>query len=412
MTESPSIDPYGYRRVLRNREARGLLLAQVASEFGDQIARVALALLVLQRTNSALYAALTLAVSYVPGVVAAALLGSLADRYPRRALMLAVDLGQILLIGGLALIAVEGTPFVLLLLVLLVSEVLTVPFASARAALYPDVLPDPEDFVAAQGLSRAVHLTTQVFGAVIGGAIVGLVGARTALALDALTFLVSYTVIRVSVLARPAADEPGTSPRRILRDLGDGISDLAGDPARRALVLLAWGSALFLVAPEAVALAYRPDLAPVVGGALLAAVPAGSAIGALLLPRVRLLTQVRLLLPMAAAACLPLFASSVDPPALVAAALWFVGGLLQAFMLTVFTLVTLLTPGERRGRVLGVAVSGFNAGTALSFALVGWLATLEPIGPARAVSLAGAFGLVLVAALRVGWPTRELEDAV
>ena len=66
------------------REFRGIVLAQVASEAGDQIARVALALLVLSHTGSPLLAAATFAVSFVPSFVGGALLGPLADRFSRR----------------------------------------------------------------------------------------------------------------------------------------------------------------------------------------------------------------------------------------------------------------------------------------------------------------------------------------
>ena len=143
------------------------------------------------------------------------------------------------------------------------------------------------------------------------------------------------------------------------------MRELLGDPVRRSITLLGWGSALFLIAPEAIALAYRPGLTPVVGGVLLAAVPAGSAVGALLLPRVPLRDQLRLLLPLAALSCLPLFATSVGPPPMVAAALWFVAGVLQAFVLTVISAVTMFTDRPHRGRVLGIASAGFNAATAV-----------------------------------------------
>ena len=96
------------------------------------------------------------------------------------------------------------------------------------------------------------------------------------------------------------------------------------------------------------------------GGALLAAVPAGSAVGALLIPRLSLRDQLRLLLPLAALSCLPLFATSVNPPPAVAGALWFVAGVLQAYVLTVIAAVTMFTPRERRGRVLGVASAGLQ----------------------------------------------------
>ena len=56
-----------YRDALRNSEFRGLVVAQVASEWGDNIARVALASLVLSRTDSAFLAVLAFVVSFVPG---------------------------------------------------------------------------------------------------------------------------------------------------------------------------------------------------------------------------------------------------------------------------------------------------------------------------------------------------------
>ena len=47
-----------FGRVFANPEARGLLIAQAASEIGDQTARVAMALLVLAETGSTLASAL------------------------------------------------------------------------------------------------------------------------------------------------------------------------------------------------------------------------------------------------------------------------------------------------------------------------------------------------------------------
>jgi predicted MFS family arabinose efflux permease len=326
--------------------------------------------------------------------------------------MLACDLLRLLLIGGLALVVGHSPPLLVVYLVLLVSEFVAMPFGTARAALYVDVVPDRADYVTAQGLSRTVYLLTQVVGAVVGGFLVDLVGVGPTLAFDALTFLFSFLVVRFYVRERSVADEAGTTARRLLADVAVGAREIFADPVRRALTLLGWVSALFLVAPEAVALGYRPELSGAAGGALLAAVPAGSAVGALLVPRLSLRDQLRLLLPLAALSCLPLFATSVDPPPAVAGALWFVAGVLQAYVLTVIAAVTMFTPRERRGRVLGVASAGFNLLTAVAFALTGWVAGIEGIGPARAVSLAGAAGLVCVAVLRAVWPSEAIRRAV
>jgi len=45
----------------------------------------------------------------------------------------------------------------------------------------------------------------------------------------------------------------------------------------------------------------------------------------------------------------------------------------------------------------------------VAFAVTGWVAGFTAIGPARAVSLAGAAGLVCVAVLRAIWPSEAIR---
>ena len=113
------------REPLAHVEFRGIILAQVASEAGDQIARVAIALLVLSQTGSALLSAATFAVSFIPTFLGAALLGPLADRLSRRNLMLGADLGRAIVIGAMALLALPATPVWLLFALLIVAEFFT-----------------------------------------------------------------------------------------------------------------------------------------------------------------------------------------------------------------------------------------------------------------------------------------------
>ena len=136
------------------------------------------------------------------------MLGTLADRYPRRAIMLACDLLRLVLIAGLAVVVGHSPPLLVVYLVLLLSEFVAMPFGTARAALYVDVVPDRADYITAQGLSRTVYLLTQVVGAIVGGFLVDLVGVGPTLAFDALTFLFSFLVVRLYVVERGVADEP------------------------------------------------------------------------------------------------------------------------------------------------------------------------------------------------------------
>ena len=105
------------------------------SEWGDNIARVALASLVLARTDSAFLAVLAFVVSFVPAVFGSALLGGLADRVPRKVVLLGCDLGRGWSSRVLALVAVDGTPVWVLLGLLLVAEMFSAPFEAAQRAV-------------------------------------------------------------------------------------------------------------------------------------------------------------------------------------------------------------------------------------------------------------------------------------
>src|SRR2546423_11376775 len=93
----------GFGEVLGVREFRALWAAELFSVLGDQLARVALALLVYQRTSSAALTALTYALTFAPAVLGGALLSGLADRYPRRLVLVTTDLIRAALAGALAL---------------------------------------------------------------------------------------------------------------------------------------------------------------------------------------------------------------------------------------------------------------------------------------------------------------------
>ncbi len=151
MSQPGSTATASYREVFGNREFTGLIVAQVLSECGDQIARVGLAVLILARTDNPFLAALAFVVGYVPAIFGAALLGPFADRVSRRTVMLVADMGRAVLIGLLALLAVPSTPVWLLFALLFLAELLSAPFEAARAAVLPDLLPDPRHYLRGAG---------------------------------------------------------------------------------------------------------------------------------------------------------------------------------------------------------------------------------------------------------------------
>ena len=131
-TEQAARTPF--RDVFAVAEFRALWMAQLLSVVGDQLARVALTVLVYDRTRSALLAAITFVVSIVPTFIGGLTLAWLADRYPRRGVMIGCDLARcalvlVMIIPGVSLAGLVA----LLFLVTLVGAL----FASARAAIFP-----------------------------------------------------------------------------------------------------------------------------------------------------------------------------------------------------------------------------------------------------------------------------------
>lgn len=157
--------------------------AQIVSVVGDQLARVAITLLVFNQTRSALLAAVAFAASVVPSFVGGLALSGLADRWPRRRVMIVCDLIRAALVGLMTIPSVSV--WFLVLLLFLVTTV-SAPFSSARAALYPDILAG-DRYVLGTAVTQTTIQFAQVIGFASGGAAVAFLGVRPSLVADAVT---------------------------------------------------------------------------------------------------------------------------------------------------------------------------------------------------------------------------------
>lgn len=401
-----------YRRVLSNGEFRALYGARVLSDWGDAMARVAISALVLHRSGSALFAAAVFAVSFLPQVFGQALLAPYADRVSRRTLLVVCDGLRAAFVAVLVLAVAVEVPLALLLALLFVVELVGAPFFAAGYALLTELFVDRALFLRASSLTSLTSQLNQVLGVALGGLVVGVLGAERALWIDAGTFVVSGIMLALSVRPRAAAAAlglPGLGD--LARDVRDGLAHLRHDPSLRALLVLAWVMTLVLVAPEAVALPYAAahGADAKAGGVLLAAVPFGAVLGVALVGRWHPVAQVRRMLPLASCAPLPLLGVIVDPSWPVAAGLFVLSGLCQGFMVPLMATYALLAPDEMRGRLNGLAGSGFALVTALAFLVVGALADLTT--EATAVVVAAVVTGVFLAATWAVWPRQRLVDS-
>lgn len=396
-----------YSAALQNREFRGLVIAQVASQWGDQLARLALAVFVLQRTDNAFYASLAFAMSYLPDVVGGPLLGPTADRLPRRRVMLVCDLARMVLVGSMA---IPGLGTGAMLALLLISALFTTPFAFARSAMLPDLLPGAI-YMSGLSLVRLLDQVNQALGLLFGGLVLSVLHPRGALLADSITFFVSFAVVLLTLRPRPVERTdmvPGL--RGFLRDIKEGAELVFRRRLPRALVMLGWVSGLFCVVPEGVGVAYaaRDGYGATAGGVLVGAMPAGFTVGLLLLnrfapgPR-----QFSIVLRLATLSLVPLVLTATRPSTAVVAVLWFISGAFQANLVAVIGAFNLAMPSGVRGRANGLAAGGL--GLAQTIAIAGGGAVADVLDPAAAVAWAGVLGLAALVFLAAWWPGQELD---
>ena len=371
-------------------EFRALWAAQLLSVAGDQLARVALTVLVYDRTRSALLAAVAYAASIVPVFVGGILLSGLADRCPRRQVMIACDLARVPLA---ALMAVPGMPLAALIVLLSAITAIGAPFTSARAAIYPEVLGE-----ARYALGTAVTMTGYQFGQVAGfaagGAIVGLAGPRIALLADAGTFLVSAVLVRIRVQNRPVATRPGEVRTERRGELAAAIRLVFGRRSIRTPMLLGWISAFYNV-PEGLAapLAASFGGGPVTVGLILAAAALGSSAGALALARLAdPETRKRWTAPLAAGTCAVLIMIALRPGLPVVLLILLVSGLCDCFQVAANAAFVAAVPDQQRGQAFGLAEAGMNLGQGAAMILAG--AVAQHLGPVAVIAAAGVAGTI------------------
>ena len=400
-----------YREVIALPEFRALWSAQGLSLLGDQFAQVALGVLVYQSTESPLITAVVYALTYLPPILGGPLLAGLADRYPRRRVMIVCDVARAVLVGAMA---VPGMPLGVLCVLLFGVMTLSAPFSAARAALLPDILTG-DRYVVGSAVQNMTNQGVQLLGFALGGVAILNLGPYRALALDAATFLASALILVAAVRRRPAparADGGRPSP---LRMAAGGARLVFGDPRLRTLVLVAWLCGFYVVTegiavPYAATLTDDEDMLPVVSGLLMAALPTGTVIGAVLFTRyVTPSGRLRVMGWMAMLSCAPLAVCALRPPLLVVLLLWVLSGIGGAYQLAANAAFVLCVPDERRGQAFGLVQSGLFAVQGLGILLGG--AAAERLGPEPVVALAGAGGLICAALLCPAW-ARSRDEVI
>lgn len=388
-----------FTSVLRVREFQAMSLAEFLSVVGDQVARVALAVLVYDRTHSATLTGLTYALTFVPALVGGVLLSGLGDRFPRRDVMIATDIGRAVLV---ALMTIPGMPLWLLCVLVAAMTLLAGPFKAAQQALLPDVLPGGK-FMVGMSIRNITGQAAQVVGFAGGGLLVAHFDPATGLMIDSITFVASALLLCFGVRRRST---PGDLNGQVsyFSSIVVGARLVWNDAVLRTLVALNWLAGFYVVA-EALAAPYASDIGAGAAavGLLMAADPLGSVIGALVFGRwVTEATQVRIIGVLGVLAGLPLALCLLQPGLGISIALFALSGMLATGynIQGVVSFVRRL-PDSYRAQGSGLSSSGLITVQGLGALAAGALA--DAIGAANAVGAAGLLGAAVAVPIALSW---------
>ena len=354
-----------------------LYTADAISLTGNAVAQIAIPWYVLTTTGSATLTALVVFFNFVPIVLAAFFGGVVVDRLGFRAASIVADLASSAAVAAIPLLAATvGVEIWQLMILVFAGALLDAPGATARAALFPDVVAlAGVPMERASGLRSGIQQGAQLIGAPLGGVLVAAVGATAALWIDAASFLVSAALV-VLLVPRPR-HEPQAPRGRFFAELGEGLRFIWSRRLVRAIVLMVLLSNL-IEAPGSVVLAvFARDeygsaadfglLVGALGGAALAGALGYSLVGHRL-PRRKTFLVCFAGVPIG---YLALAAQPTLPVAIAALVLaGFAAGPINPLL---FTVQTEIVPTELRGRVFGAIRAGAWAAIPLGILLGGLL---------------------------------------
>jgi MFS family permease len=274
--------------IWRNPTFLRVFSAATVSIFGSLVTRTALpfaAILVLGAGPGEVAA--IRAFEIVGGVAVGLVAGAWVDRLPRRPVMIAADLGQAVCLGSIPVAAIGGwLSIAQLIVVAFLASILSTFHNIADNAYLPTVV-DRDQLVSANSALSASGSVAEVSAFSIGGVLVQVLSAPIAIALDAISFVVSAVIL--GTIRRPEAPPTAREERtRILNEIRDGLRPIGQSAILRTVIVAGSGAHLLWGAFGAVYLVFATDelgLEPAAIGLIAAVGGISSLVGALIATR-------------------------------------------------------------------------------------------------------------------------------
>jgi MFS family permease len=389
---------------LKNPTFRHLFTAQLVALLGTGLATVALGLLAWQLAgdNAGAVLGTALAIKMIAYVTLAPVAAAIAERLPRRAFLVALDLIRAGVIAFLPFVTEVWQVYVLIFFL----QAASAGFTPAFQAVIPDVLKDEDDYTNALSLLRLTEDLEQLASPMLAALLLTVVSFPVLFAGTVLGFVASALLVVTARLPERVRGEDS----HFWADVTKGIRIYTRTPRLRGLMVMeaavaAAGAMVYVntvvlvqarlgLGEEAVALAF-------------AGFGAGSMLAAFLLPRIldRLEDRPVMIggaaLMVAGVALVP-FVGSLG--ALIA--LWAAIGF--GFSLTQTPIGRIINRSAReadRGAVFAAQFALSHACWLVTYPLAGWIGAGAGLSVA-ALLLAGIGALGVVAVLRI-WPSQD-----
>ena len=376
-------------------------IGQLVSLVGTWAQSAALGYLIYQLTKSPAYLGYVSFASGLPTWIFTLYAGAIADRVPRRTLMVITQSAMMFLAFVLAILTFTNViQWWHILILAFLMGICNAFDAPARQAFVLEMV-EREDMTNAIALNSTMFNLAVVLGPALGGLIYAWVGPGWCFTINGISFI---AVIIALLLMKLKPFIPVKTNRSALSDVKEGLKYVANHPSVRMLISNLFIITLFGLGIAMLIPAWTVEVlggGATTNGFLMAARGLGSLIGALMIAsmgRIRFHGKIwtinSLLLPIAMV--IFAFMRWLIPSMLAMAAMGF------TFMMIVNlsnSMVQIRIADEMRGRVMGVFTFFFFGAMPLGSLISGWAADI--IGEPLTVIISAMF--LLVFALWVFW---------
>jgi MFS family permease len=396
-------------RALNHRDFRLFWTGQLISLVGRWMQSVGQSWLVLDLTGSPLKLGILYSLQFAPILVLSVPAGALADRFPKRRLLVLTQVALTLPAFGLAALTwtgrVEYWHVVGLATLMGIAQAIDMP---ARQSMMVELV-GKDDLVNAVALNSGVFNAARIVGPALGGLVIAQYGVAAAFLLNGVSYL---PVVGALLAMRPAPPPRAARATTLRAEIADGLRYATGSPLVSLVLGLVLVVSVFtinhnVVVPLVAREALREDARGF--GFLMAAVGAGALVAAALLAQFgRARPPVVRLVAAAVVASGGLLALAAVRGFWLASAVFFVIGLAQVlFLSSCNTTLQLTAPDELRGRVMSFYTLAFTGVAPIGAFVIGAIA--EAGGAPAACAAGGGLALVGVLALAARWARRPVR---